>query len=466
MKCLQLLLLLCCCSIQRLSSCITVNASCSSAYWKAVHCALDTTGDPVGSNTTYSLNFSLLDSDERFSCPLLRTDRGYSCLCVMGQPPDDLFSSEDEYDIELCHGSVCCGVKKAFTPAQNIQLTAPHRPEVQETPEAADITWKSGYEQHRYLKNDIDYRLLLQTSDSAEAKPSELNSPNRSVFILKSQLNPRTTYCVKVKSKPQNKGYRAVWSEWSPSTCWKNEGGEEEDDEDNKLFILITLGPVCLAVGVMLFVLNKPAIRKKIRSLSHTPTPAPFFQPLFQQHGGDLKEWLQPKGGFALTYKTEEILAGFDAVTVEPKPATKDPEELRVFSDPTAHLALAQCHTSYVGLPGVHEATAPLVAVCPGGAPYTRLHCSLWGVLAAAAEEEEAEVVSAPPEDFLDVSSEDSGCSCADPTQSPESSFPNSPVADCPPPRVCVDYCILNKTAGGFVPVLLSQGGGSLNVST
>nr|XP_040021439.1 interleukin-2 receptor subunit beta-like isoform X1 [Gasterosteus aculeatus aculeatus] len=457
MKCQQLLLLWCCSSIPELTRCIAVGGFlCVTAYWDTISCFLNITGDPVESNTIYNLTFKSVGPGKGESCPLRRMNDSYSCFCKIHSR--NTFANYNKYDITLCHSSVCYTVTKGFTPHLNIQLTPPHQPEVQETPEAVNVTWKSGYERHHYLK-ELDYMLQLETSESTEAKTSQLNSLNKSLLILMSELKRHATYCVKVRSKPKSREYKGIWSEWSPTTCWKNgEEDEEEEDEDNKLFILIkSLGPVCLAVGVMLFVLNKPAIRKKIQILSQTPTPAPFFQPLFQQHGGDLKEWLQPQGKFALTYKTEEMLTT-DAVIVEPKPVTKDPEEHRVFFNPMTHLALAQCHTSYVGLPGVHEATPPLAMACPVGTPYTRLHCSAWGVAA-----EEAEVVSALPQDFLNISSEDSGCSCADPTQSPECSLPSSPVDDCPPPSICVDYCILNKTAAGFVPVLLSQGG-SLDV--
>ncbi|KAM8869245.1 uncharacterized protein AB9W97_016693 isoform 1-T2 [Spinachia spinachia] len=452
MRCLQLLLLWCFSSIPQLTGCISDGGfSCVTAYWNTVSCVLNATGDPVESNTTYSLEFNNFEG--LVSCPLLRINHSYSCFCKILQEPGAIFSRRDTYAVALCHESVCHTAAKGFAPSQNIQPTPPHRPEVQETQTAVNVVWQSGYEEHRYFQKGLDYKLQLQTPESAGAKILDLISTNNSEVISKLKLTPGATYCVKVTSKPRGKDYTAIWSEWSPTTCWRN-GERDEEGKDNKLFILIkSLGPVCLVVGVMLVVLNKPALRKKIKTLSHIPTPAP----LFQHHGGDLKEWLQPQGRLVLTHKTEEMLTT-DAVTVEPKPVTKDPEEQQVFFYPTAHLALAQCPASYVGLPGLHEATAPSAPACPGDLPYTRLHCSAWGVAA-----EEAEVVCALPGDVLDVSREDSGCGGGDRTPSPECSLPDSPVDDCPPPCVSVDYCILNKTAGGFVPVLLSRAG-RLNV--
>ncbi|XP_037641121.1 interleukin-2 receptor subunit beta-like [Sebastes umbrosus] len=277
--------------------------------------------------------------------------------------------------------------------------------------------------------------------------------------IPRSELKPNAKYCIKVRSKTGDPDYDGTWSKWSPSTCWKNEAGEEqkeEEEEDHNILVILTksLGPVCVAAGVMLFVFYSPAVRMKIKTLSHTPSPAPFFQPLFQQHEGNLKEWLSPHGKYMLAYKTEEILTT-DAVIVVPKPITKDPEENQDFHNPTVQLAFTQGQTSYVGLPGIHEASPPFTLVCPGDMPYTQLPCSVWGVGIG-----EVEVVSTLPQDFSITSSVDSGCSFEDQTQSPECSLPNSPVADIPPPCYCNDYCILNKTAEGFAPVLVP----SLNV--
>lgn len=162
------------------------------------------------------------------------------------------------------------------------------------------------------------------------------------------------------------------------------------------------------------------------------------------------QEWLSPQGKFVLAYKTEEI-STTNAVIVGPKPITKDPEESQDFHNPTvSQLAFTQCQTSYVGLPGMHEVSPPLV--CPGNTSYTQLPCSMLGFGIGELEA----VVLSPPKYFLDISHTDSGCSFDDMTQSPECSLPNSPVDYSPPPSN--DYCILNKTAEGVVPVLVSKG--------
>lgn len=52
----------------------------------------------------------------------------------------------------------------------SVQLTPPHEAKVLQTTETVNITWKSGYEDHRYLAPILGYELLLQTSQSTDIK--------------------------------------------------------------------------------------------------------------------------------------------------------------------------------------------------------------------------------------------------------------------------------------------------------
>lgn len=140
------------------------------------------------------------------------------------------------------------------------------------------------------------------------------------------------------------------------------------------------------------------------------------------------------------------------AVAVVPKPITKDPAENQDFLNPSApHLLLSQCPSSYVGLPVTNDTPQPVIMVCQKDTSYTQLPCSVWGF-----GNGEVQVVPSPPQTVLEISRTDSGCSCEDLTQSPGCSLPSSPVTSSSPPCFCSDYCILNKTAEGVVPVLVS----------
>ncbi len=127
-----------------------------------------------------------------------------------------------------------------------VQLTPPYEAEFEETPETVNITWKSGYEYHLVFNEILEYELSLQSKESKVSStvktghtlkwqdatiiiylifskfPQILNSRTESVSLSKTQLEQSAEYCIKVRSKPWHDDYSAIWSEWSPSTCWKN----------------------------------------------------------------------------------------------------------------------------------------------------------------------------------------------------------------------------------------------------
>uniref|UniRef100_UPI0009B46F37 interleukin-4 receptor subunit alpha-like n=1 Tax=Monopterus albus TaxID=43700 RepID=UPI0009B46F37 len=218
----------------------------------------------------------------KFSCPLVLMNHSYSCVCKVTR---DKLSAVSVYDIDLCNTFDCHRLVESFKPSKNVQMTPPHKAEVHQTPEAFNITWKSGYEKHDYLASFVRYQLLLQTFQSSESKTSHLESDEKFVSILRLHPKAYAKYCIKVRSEPIR--YTGTWSKWSPLTCWENEAQKEQET----ILVILTksLAPVCVVVGVFLFVFYSPATRERIKTLSRTPSPAPFFQPLFQQHKGNLQ---------------------------------------------------------------------------------------------------------------------------------------------------------------------------------
>lgn len=173
-----------------------------------------------------------------------------------------------------------------------------------------------------------------------------------------------------------------------------------------------------------------------------------------------LQEWLSPPGRFMLAYKTGETITA-DPVVVLPKPVMPEADEVQgLFLSPATQAGFPQCQLSYVGLPEIWESPPPIPAFCPGSLSYTKLPCAIWG--SQAVKEEEREVLS-QTHVMKTVSSddeeEDSGCNLDEVARSQECSPVSTPVDENPPLCKCTDYCILNKTAEGFAPVLVSRGG-------
>ncbi|XP_040900434.1 interleukin-21 receptor-like isoform X3 [Toxotes jaculatrix] len=292
MKCPQLLFVCWCSSILTVTSCFRADGySCVSAYWNTITCVLNITGNPVGQSiATYSLKFIENWKKQNYACPLVSMNHSYSSVCEVTERKT--FNHRQKYSIYLCNESVCHPLLEEFIPSRNIQLTPPDDVKVQPTPEAFNITWKSGYEEHMFFQSRLDYKLLLQKSQSSWSK--NLSETQKFVSIRRDELDAYATYCIRVKSKPSSHLYKGAWSEWSPLTCWNND--VQQGEQDNKLVILIkSLAPVCVVAGVLLFVFYSPAVRMKIKTLSYTPSPAPFFQPLFEQNKGNLKVWVQQR---------------------------------------------------------------------------------------------------------------------------------------------------------------------------
>ncbi|KAL3980193.1 calcium-responsive transcription factor [Sarotherodon galilaeus] len=452
MKFWQPLFGLWCYGILKVTSGIEVDVPswmCVNDYVHNITCVFNNiSGIPLGKNKkNYSLHFKEnLEPHKSTFCPLVVMNHRYYCECGFN---DVLWMDLDSYKIEICNESQCINLENKFLLVNHIQLKPPPELVVQETTETLNITFKSRYDKHDYLHENLMYEMLLQTPESSETKTIIVPPKNKFESINRTLHLKHSEYCIKARYIPQEYIETSEWSEWSKPTCWKNKAKEEP--ETLLLLLAKYLFPLCLVVGALLFVFYSPAARMKIKTLSHTPSPAPFFQPLYQQHKGDLQEWLSLKDKNVLTHKADEVMIS-DRVAVVPKPKTKDPEESQTFlNPPVIQLAFPQCQTSYVGLPGMDMAPASIAMVCPANTSYTQLPCSVWE------RGREAEIASSPPEDVLEISCVDSGCSFEDVTQSPECSLPSSPVVETLAPCYCSDYCILNKTAEGVVPVLLSK---------
>lgn len=160
-----------------------------------------------------------------------------------------------------------------------------------------------------------------------------------------------------------------------------------------------------------------------------------------------------------LAYKTEEIITA-DPVVVLPRPVTQEAEEVeRLCLSPAKQVGFPQCQMSYVGLSEIQESLPTLPEFCPGDMSYTKFPCSVWASRVVVEEASEAlsqtHAIKATSSDY----EEDSGCNFDDIAKSQECSPASSPVVGSPPVYNCRDYCILNKTAQGFAPTLVSRGG-------
>ncbi|RVE63217.1 hypothetical protein OJAV_G00165770 [Oryzias javanicus] len=299
--------------------------TCVSDYYRNISC----TFNALDQHSSY--NLTILWKGAKASCPLRAVGHKFGANCQVIDDEGDYFSNTDQVQIYLCKNSNCTCVEKQFFPHRNIQL-APPDIKVQYAAETINVT-SLGKAESIYIQTILEFQMALQRSHSSEIRNLSIKLPKTFFEIERSTLTPGAQYCVKIRLTVQNKSnYKAVWSDWSRAECWIN--GKEPD---GLLIILVKfLGPAGLSVVVLLCVCCSPTARMKIKTLSYTPSPATFFQPLFQQDKGNLQEWFSKNGKFILAYKTEEDLRT-DAVTVVPRTTTKDREEIVPDSSDSPH---------------------------------------------------------------------------------------------------------------------------------
>lgn len=91
----------------------------------------------------------------------------------------------------------------------------------------------------------------------------------------------------------------------------------------SNMFLLLKFALLmCLVVGALMFlyILIK---RIKIEMYFHVPSPAPFFQPLFTDYKGSLKNWLASEGTLMSIHKIEEPQAA-DTLIIEDNTIQED----------------------------------------------------------------------------------------------------------------------------------------------
>ncbi|XP_038676724.1 interleukin-21 receptor-like isoform X2 [Scyliorhinus canicula] len=222
----------------------------------------------------------------------------------------------DEKFIETC---------PSFDTTQNIKPLAPFNLTVSYVAlcETYNFTWQIGYDKDDYL-DGFDYELRYKRKeDSWESQKVKWIRNDQTVFpLVASELVSGTEYAAQIRSCPaEGSGYAGTWSYWSPPVKWRTALRKTELGQISWLPFLYCLIPTLIGV-VVLMTLNIPQrLRKKICVM--TPNPAPFFKPLFMDHGGNFTSWVNaqhPNALYEVNEKNVMILEKGDSVQVYDEP--------------------------------------------------------------------------------------------------------------------------------------------------
>ncbi|XP_072124609.1 uncharacterized protein [Mobula birostris] len=199
-----------------------------------------------------------------------------------------------QYDLIVTTSSQAnVSVVSDFKPGHHIQLKAPYHLSVTKnsTAQIVNISWK--IDDGRYLKGCLQYELQYWTKETREdAKVKKVLNDIRHLVIQKSELNPDSEYRVRVRGKPcEDQYYRGTWSKWSAELKWKTDPASRLSQKNNLLFVVFV--PLLLAIFIFMSLYFKLPSRVVSKVWVHIPNPASYFQPLYNQHNGNFKEWIR-----------------------------------------------------------------------------------------------------------------------------------------------------------------------------
>ncbi|XP_059834663.1 interleukin-21 receptor-like [Hypanus sabinus] len=275
--------------------CLTVKAQQSSKlichvdYPETMNCTWTETRKD--SNVTLEVRSSTT-KEIKYRCtmsrlqPALEEGRLHAYFCTMNirtfiQTYDLIVKTSSQANVSVVSG---------FKPNNHIQLKAPYHLTVTKnsTAQIVNISWK--IDDGRYLRDCLEYELEYWTKETREdVKVKKVVNDIRHLVIQTSELEPDSEYRVRVRGKPSTK-YQGTWSMWSAELKWKTDPASSTAQKSNLL--LVVIAPLLLAIVIFVSLYFKLPSRVVAKVWVHIPNPASYFQPLYNQHNGNFKEWI------------------------------------------------------------------------------------------------------------------------------------------------------------------------------
>ncbi|XP_051878025.1 interleukin-9 receptor-like [Pristis pectinata] len=182
---------------------------------------------------------------------------------------------------------------KDFRPSCNIQLKAPYHLSVTKnsTTQNVNISWQ--ITEGRYLRNKLEYQLEYWSKETKEdVKLKKRVNDIRHLIIEEAELEPDSEYRARVRGKPiDSLNIQGTWSKWSAEIKWRTDPGSSNLSKKNNL-LFVVFAPLLLAIIIFISLYFKLPSRVVGKVWIHIPNPASYFQPLYNQHNGNFKEWI------------------------------------------------------------------------------------------------------------------------------------------------------------------------------
>uniref|UniRef100_A0A8C1Y3B0 Interleukin 21 receptor, tandem duplicate 2 n=1 Tax=Cyprinus carpio TaxID=7962 RepID=A0A8C1Y3B0_CYPCA len=411
---------------------------CVADYYNTISCSLKL---PVTStkNISYRLEAYLKGKDQKYVCQLQRVREDHICsLTVPG------FRSFDEYSLYYLENGYenSSLLDASFKPVKNIKPKPPFNLTLQYANGTYHFYWKSGYENHVYRQAlPIRYQFKYH-KDGNHTSAVSVQAENNMIQIDEMKLDPGTTYTVMVKTLIDHGNvYRGMWSDWSSAVKWKTayRALVFVQDEPNQVS-KIAIGMFSV-VGLLILLMAIPAARFKMNKILWVPTPATYFQPLYQNYQGNFQCWVLAKSPLHDFHFMEDF-SKIDKIS-EVITTLQDQVEK------TGMYPTAQCHTPYVG------PTAEVWAPCqmPDTRSETSISCEDFSLFCEELPDKVGNLiqslnVACLSGDVLSVKDSALSLECLEDCEASEAPVIINPVPVC----FKQDYCTLTNTLTGHAP--------------
>ncbi|XP_050961622.1 interleukin 21 receptor, tandem duplicate 2 [Labeo rohita] len=305
--------------------------NCVTDYCKTISCSLKQA--VTSSKNIYWLEARLIsDKEETSRCQLQKVHEDHICNITVKSD----FKSHQKYSITLYYlenGTENSLLNASFRPVKNIKPKTPFNLTLQRANGTYHFFWKNGYEDHMYravLPITYEFK-YYKDGDNTSVVPQG----KEMIPIDEKWFDPSTAYTAEVRSKINGGDYIGTWSDWSNAVKWKT-AGQDEANQVRK----ITIGMFSM-VGLLILLMCVSATRFQMKKNPWVPTPATYFQPLYQNYQGNFQCWVLAKSPL----QDFHVMEDFSTIDKISEVITT----LQDQAEKTGMYPTGQCHTPYVG---------------------------------------------------------------------------------------------------------------------
>ncbi|XP_069726719.1 interleukin-9 receptor-like isoform X2 [Phaenicophaeus curvirostris] len=182
-----------------------------------------------------------------------------------------------------------------YNPRKHIKLDPPFNIESNITASQCHIQWSVPWHLEEILQYELQYKEYSMSWEVALNKTLPSSLPQ--IKIELTELHSGITYIARVRCKVSENedSYSSQWSEWSQTTVFQR---ADVPKLSEKILITRTMQflIIPLSFGTLLYLFWNFNLSSRAKSLScfNIPTPAAFFQPLYDLHNGNFKDWVGP----------------------------------------------------------------------------------------------------------------------------------------------------------------------------